>query len=204
MPKLDKQDQRIANIFGTKDVPDVTTETLARYLAYLKQHLTFPCQLTGIEDWAVSPGRNTTPLDLGARRNMNNLRRREPRIRTPMNCWGLRTRWTQTTGIMVHVRRLSDKKNFLAPLSDLQATDEQPSIISCWMILRSGSSIGDSTERRIACLKRSCSPHMPVSSRNWGNPNTLMADFTSRGNACQKTQKFLPLKLWKNSGIRRF
>jgi hypothetical protein len=49
-PKLDQQDQRIANIFGTKDVPDVTTETLTRYLAYLQQHLTFPCQLTGIED----------------------------------------------------------------------------------------------------------------------------------------------------------
>jgi predicted TIM-barrel fold metal-dependent hydrolase len=31
MPKLDKQDQRIANIFAAKDVPDVTIETLARY-----------------------------------------------------------------------------------------------------------------------------------------------------------------------------
>jgi len=50
MPKLDKQDQRIADIFGVKEVPDVTPETLARYLAYLKQHLTFPCQRTGIED----------------------------------------------------------------------------------------------------------------------------------------------------------
>ena len=45
-----QQDRRIADIFGTKEVPDVTTETLERYLAYLKQHLTFPCQLTGIED----------------------------------------------------------------------------------------------------------------------------------------------------------
>ena len=33
MPKLDKQDQRIADIFGVKEVPDVTPETLARYLA---------------------------------------------------------------------------------------------------------------------------------------------------------------------------
>jgi hypothetical protein len=55
MPKLDTQDQRIANIFGTKEVPDVTSETLARYLAYLKQHLTFPCQLTGIEDLEAYP-----------------------------------------------------------------------------------------------------------------------------------------------------
>ena len=28
MPKLDKQDQRIADIFGTEDVRDVTDETL--------------------------------------------------------------------------------------------------------------------------------------------------------------------------------
>jgi hypothetical protein len=50
MPKLDKQDQRIANIFGTKDVPDVTDETLEMYLDYLKQNLEMPCLVTGIED----------------------------------------------------------------------------------------------------------------------------------------------------------
>src|SRR5687768_9853520 len=50
MPKLDKQDQRIANIFGTQDVPDVTDETLEVYLDYLKQHLDLPFQVTGIED----------------------------------------------------------------------------------------------------------------------------------------------------------
>ena len=56
MPKLDKQDQRLADIFGTPDVPDVDTETLERYLAYLKQHLEFPCQVTGIEsfEWEES------------------------------------------------------------------------------------------------------------------------------------------------------
>ena len=50
MPKLDKQDQRIADIFGTKDVPDVTDETLRIYHEYLTQHLDMPCQVTGIED----------------------------------------------------------------------------------------------------------------------------------------------------------
>jgi hypothetical protein len=42
MPKLDKQDQRIANIFGTPDVPEVDTETLEHYLDHLQQHLTLP------------------------------------------------------------------------------------------------------------------------------------------------------------------
>ena len=43
------QDQRIAAIFGTHKVPKVTEEMFAIYLDYLKQHLEFPCQLTGIE-----------------------------------------------------------------------------------------------------------------------------------------------------------
>ena len=31
MAKLDKQDQRIATIFGTQEVPEVDTDTLERY-----------------------------------------------------------------------------------------------------------------------------------------------------------------------------
>jgi hypothetical protein len=62
MAKLDKQDQRIANLFGTQDVPEVDTKTLERYRAYLQQHLALPCQLTGIEDfdweeyYVIGPG----------------------------------------------------------------------------------------------------------------------------------------------------
>ena len=44
-----QQDRRIADVFGTQTVPKVTEETLAIYLAYLKQHLEVPCHLTGIE-----------------------------------------------------------------------------------------------------------------------------------------------------------
>ena len=51
MPKLDKQDQRIATIFETQDVPEVDPETLERYLDHLQQHLALPCQLTGSEDF---------------------------------------------------------------------------------------------------------------------------------------------------------
>ena len=62
MAKLDKQDQRIANIFGIQDVPEVDTETLEPSLDHLKQHLALPCQLTGIDDfdweeyYVIGPG----------------------------------------------------------------------------------------------------------------------------------------------------
>src|SRR6266571_1579644 len=45
----ERQDHPLADIFGTHTVPNVTEETLAIYLDYLKQHLEVPCQLTGIE-----------------------------------------------------------------------------------------------------------------------------------------------------------
>jgi hypothetical protein len=51
MTTFDKQRQRLADLFGTEGVPSVKTETLERYLDHLKQHLEFPCQLTGIEDF---------------------------------------------------------------------------------------------------------------------------------------------------------
>ena len=44
-----QQEKRIAAIFGKEEVPKVTDETLAIYFEYLKQHLEFPCDLTGIE-----------------------------------------------------------------------------------------------------------------------------------------------------------
>jgi hypothetical protein len=62
MPQLDKQDQRIADIFGTQDVPEVDTETLEHYLDHLQRHVALPCQLTGIEDfdweeyYVIGPG----------------------------------------------------------------------------------------------------------------------------------------------------
>ena len=55
MAELDELKQRLADIFGTENVPSVDTETRARYLDYLKQHLELPCQLTGIEDMGVRP-----------------------------------------------------------------------------------------------------------------------------------------------------
>src|SRR4030066_1347026 len=50
MGKYEKQENRIIVILGTKKL-DVTRKTLSTYLAYLKNHIEVPCQLTGIEDF---------------------------------------------------------------------------------------------------------------------------------------------------------
>ena len=45
-----QQETRIAAIFGKEEIPKVNEDTVAIYFDYLKQHLEFPCHLTGIED----------------------------------------------------------------------------------------------------------------------------------------------------------
>jgi hypothetical protein len=125
MPKLDKQDQRIADIFGVKDVPDVTTETLVRYPAYLKQHLTFPCQLTGIEDLGCFSWEEYYTFGPGSAKEYERLKKTRASYTDTYELLGFDDEVDPEDGILVHVRRLSDKKKFTLTLSDLQATNKQ-------------------------------------------------------------------------------
>jgi len=125
VPKLDKQDQRIADIFGVKDVPDVTTETLARYLAYLKQHLTFPCQLTGIEDLGCFSWEEYYTFGPGSKKEYEQLKKKRASYTDTYTLLGFDDEVEADDGILVHVRRLSDKKKFTLTLSDVQTTDKQ-------------------------------------------------------------------------------
>ena len=51
MSNMDEQDERIASIFSSDEVPEVTKKTLKTYLSYLKINLDLSCELTGIEDF---------------------------------------------------------------------------------------------------------------------------------------------------------
>ena len=112
MPKLNQQDQRIANIFGAKEVPGVTTETLERYLAYLKQHLALPCQLTGIEDFDWEEYDVIGP---GSKAEHERLRKTRPSYMDTYELLSFEDDVDPDEGMMVHVRRLSDTKHFLLP-----------------------------------------------------------------------------------------
>ena len=122
MPKLDKQDQRIADIFGTKDVPDVDIETLERYLDYLKQHLEFPCQLTGIEDFDWEEYYVVGP---GSQEEHERLRKTRPSYMDTYELLSFDDDVDPDYGILVNVRRVSDKKKFVLPLADLEATKKK-------------------------------------------------------------------------------
>lgn len=109
MAKLDKQDQRIATIFGTQEVPEVDTDTLERYLDHLKQHLALPCQLTGIEDFDWEEYYVIGP---GSKAEHERLRKTRPSSMDTYDLLSFEEEVDPDDGIMVHVRRVSDKKKF--------------------------------------------------------------------------------------------
>ena len=125
MAKLDKQDQRIANIFGAKDVPDVTDETLKIYLAYLKQYLDLPCQVTGIEDMGCFAWEEYYTFGPGSKREYEKLKKKRASYTDTFELLNFDDDYDEDYGLVVNVRRLSDKKKFALTLSDLEATDKK-------------------------------------------------------------------------------
>ena len=122
----EQQDQRLADIFGTHTVPQVTEETLAIYLNYLKQHLEVPCQLTGIESrgcfaWEAS-------YIFGRRRPKEYAQRKkqQPSYTDTYTFLGFEDASDPYDGLAVKVKRVSDSKRFVLPLAHLKAT-EKPS-----------------------------------------------------------------------------
>ena len=112
MPKLDTQDQRIATIFGTEDVPDVSTATLEHSRDSLRQHLELPCQLTGIEDFAWEEYYVIGP---GSKAEHERLRKTRPSCLDTYELLSFEGDVDPDYGIMVNVRRVSDTKSFLLP-----------------------------------------------------------------------------------------
>ena len=119
MARLDKQDQRLADIFGTEDVPDVDTETLERYLAHLKQHLEFPCQLTGIESFEWE---EYYMYEDGDEKEHAQLRKTRPSCMDKYELISFDNDIDPEDGILVNVKRVSDNKTFVLALDRLEAT----------------------------------------------------------------------------------
>ena len=119
MPKLDKQDQRIADILETEDISNVNTETLKRYLNYLKQHLESPCQVTGIESFEWE---EYYMYEDGSEKEHERQRQTRPSCLDKYELLNFDDNVDPEDGILVNLKRLSDKKTFVLPLAKLEAT----------------------------------------------------------------------------------
>ena len=122
----EQQDRRLADIFGTHTVPKVTEETLAIYLDYLKQHLEFPCQLTGIESRGCFAWEEV--YIFGRRRPKEYAQRKQyqPSYTDTYTFLSFEEEYDLYDGLAGKVKRGSDSKRFVLPLANLKAT-EKPS-----------------------------------------------------------------------------
>jgi hypothetical protein len=122
MGKYEKQENRIIVILGTKKL-DVTRKTLSTYLAYLKNHIEVPCQLTGIEDFEWE---EAYVFGFGSKREYEELKTTQPSYTDKFNLIDfIDDIDDEYDGIFVNVQRLSDKKQFILPLADLKSTDKK-------------------------------------------------------------------------------
>jgi hypothetical protein len=122
MDKFERQEKRIIAILGTKKF-DVTRKTLNTYLKYLKNHIEFPCQLTGIEDFEWE---EPYVFGFGSKKEYEELKRTQPSYKDKFNLIKFVDEIDDYyDGIFVQVKRISDKKKFILPLADLKSTDKK-------------------------------------------------------------------------------
>ena len=122
MGRYEKQEKRIIVILGTKKL-DVTRKTLSTYLAYLKNHIEVPCQLTGIEDFEWE---EAYVFGFGSKKEYEKLKKTQPSYTDKFNLIDfIDDIDDEYGGIFVNVQRLSDKRQFILPLADLKSTDKK-------------------------------------------------------------------------------
>ena len=122
MSDFDEQDERIAKILlGKDEIPEVNGKTLKRYLDHLKANLTFPCHLTGIEDF---PWEEHYVFGYGSKAEYEKLKKTQASYTDTFELLGFDEELHEDCGLLVQVRRTSDNKKFTLQLEDLKATDD--------------------------------------------------------------------------------
>ena len=118
----DQYKKRILKIFNKEKVPSVTNKSLKTYLKYLKSHIQMPCQLTGIEDFDWEEYYVFGP---GSKTEYEQLKKAQASYTDKYELIDFDDDVDEFYGLMVNMKRLSDRKKFLLPLADLKATDKK-------------------------------------------------------------------------------
>jgi hypothetical protein len=121
MSDYDEQEKRIASALGEDEVPEVDDRTLRAYLAYLKEHLSSPCYLTGIEDFAWE---ERYIFGYGSKSEYEKLKKTQPSYRDTFEFLDLYEEIDEGYGVLANVKRVDDNMKFTLPLADLEDRDE--------------------------------------------------------------------------------
>ena len=119
-----QQEKRLAALFGTQEIPKVTGETLAIYFDYLKQHLAFPCYLTGLEDRGCFAWEERYRFLPERAEEYAKRKKQEPSYRDTYELLSFENDYDTYSGLYIKVKRVPGRKRFVLPLVDLKATDQ--------------------------------------------------------------------------------
>ncbi len=124
---MDSQEVRIAQILANGDIDneemqEKSPETIKKYLRYLKEKIEFPCIVTGIEDF---PWEERYILGPGNKKEYEKLKKDNPSYKDKFEILNFYENEDYDEQIMVRVKRLSDKKEFVLELDYLEVVDKK-------------------------------------------------------------------------------
>ena len=101
----------------------VNYENLEKYLAYLKNEITFPIMVTGIEDLGCFSWEEYYTWGPGSQKEYEKLKKKYPSFNDEYELLTFDEEYNEDEGLYGNVRRISDKKKFSLTLADLEAVE---------------------------------------------------------------------------------
>lgn len=132
----DEDDKMIAEILETKKI-SVNLNTLRKYKGFLKENLEKPTLLTGIEDFRWE---EKYIFGYGEKGEYERMKKINPSYTDEFLLLKILPADTFERDLIVEVRRVSDKKKFMLPLSELEAVDTDSvnygilNLFSIWVV----------------------------------------------------------------------
>jgi len=115
------QDARIEQIL-VEDNLGVSDESLKMFRSYLQENIVIPCELTGIEDFRWEEFYILGP---GDKKEYEELKKTRSSYQDVYKFISFDDQIEGMEGLMVKVKRISDRKQFVLPLADMKATDKK-------------------------------------------------------------------------------
>ena len=112
-------ESKIRKILGTKKI-NANFENSIKYLNYLKQNMQFPCHVTGIEEFEWE---EEYIMGFGTKKEYARLKKTQPSYTDSFTINRVEDLILHEDGIFAQVQRVSDRKNFLLLLAELESVD---------------------------------------------------------------------------------
>jgi len=113
-------EQKLEEILGTTNL-EVNQTNLKKYLKYLKQNLTIPCLVTGMEEFEWE---EYYTMGNGSKKEYQKLKKTKPSYTDQFNLLKLDDKLDVKYGVFATLERTTDNRQFTLPLAELEAVVE--------------------------------------------------------------------------------